>query len=72
MHEGFDPLSSEFLADPYAVMASLPAEAPVFYAPSLDYYVITRYADVEAIFRDPRTTRRPPRSCRSCRSCPRR
>jgi hypothetical protein len=32
VHEGFDPLSAEFLADPYAVMASLPAEAPVFYA----------------------------------------
>jgi len=55
VHDGFDPLSAEFLADPYEVMASLPAEAPVFYAPSLDYYVVTRYADVEAIFRDPGT-----------------
>ena len=25
---------------------------PVFYAPSLDYYVVTRYADVEAVFLD--------------------
>ena len=55
MHDGFDPLSADFLADPYAVMASLPAEQPVFYAPSLDYYVVTRYADVEAIFKDPKT-----------------
>ena len=55
VHDGFDPLSAEFLADPYEVMASLPAEAPVFYAPSLDYYVVTRYADVEAVFRDPGT-----------------
>jgi cytochrome P450 len=51
---GFDPLSLEFLADPFAVMRSLRlAERPVFYAPAIDYYVITRYRDVEAIFSDP-------------------
>lgn len=55
VHEGFDPLSAEFLADPYSVLATLPREEPVFYAPSLDYYVVTRYADVEAIFLDPET-----------------
>ena len=50
----FDPLDPVFLADPYAVLASLPvAEEPVFYAPALDYYVVTRYADVEAVFLDP-------------------
>ncbi|HEX4109851.1 MAG TPA: cytochrome P450 [Solirubrobacteraceae bacterium] len=31
-------------------MADLP---PVFYAPSIDYYVVSRYADVEAVFLDP-------------------
>jgi cytochrome P450 len=56
VHADFDPLSEEFLADPYAVMAQLPlAEAPVFYAPAIDYYVVTRYADIEAIFLDPET-----------------
>ena len=50
---GFDPLSPEFLADPFAVMASLPlAERPVFYAPKIGYYVIARYRDIEAIFSD--------------------
>jgi cytochrome P450 len=54
VHDGFDPLSPEFLADPYAVLAGLPlAGAPVFYAPSIGYYVITRYADIEQVFRDP-------------------
>ncbi len=49
----FDPLSPEFLADPFAVMASLDlAERPVFYAPAIDYYVITRHRDIEAIFSD--------------------
>src|SRR3954452_9443253 len=52
----FDPLSEEFLADPYAVMAALPLEeTPVFFAPSIDGYVVTRYADVDAVFHDPAT-----------------
>jgi cytochrome P450 len=52
----FDPLSEEFLADPYSILAGLPGGgAPVFYAPSIGYYVITRYADVERVFADPAT-----------------
>jgi cytochrome P450 len=52
----FDPLSADYLADPYSVMAALPlAEAPLFFAPSIGYYVVTRYADIEAVFRDPVT-----------------
>ncbi|MFZ1993260.1 MAG: cytochrome P450 [Solirubrobacteraceae bacterium] len=50
----FDPLSPQFLADPFAVMASLRvADRPVFYAPAIDYYVVTRYRDIESIFSDP-------------------
>jgi cytochrome P450 len=56
VHAEFDPLSAEFLADPFAVIASLPlAESPVFYAPALDYYVVARYADIETVFSDPVT-----------------
>jgi hypothetical protein len=55
IHADFDPLSSVFLADPFAVLRSLPSEAQVFYAPSIDYYVVTRYADIEAVFLDPET-----------------
>ncbi len=56
VEESFDPLSPEFLADPYAVMASLPGAArPVFFAPSIGYYVVTSYDAVEAVFRDPAT-----------------
>ena len=51
--ESFDPLSPEFLADPFAVMAR--AEAPVFFAPSIGYYVVTRYEDIEEVFKDPAT-----------------
>ena len=54
--ESFDPLSPDFLTDPYAVMAALPAEEqPIFFAPSIGYYVLTRYADIEQVFRDPAT-----------------
>jgi cytochrome P450 len=48
----FDPLSAEFLADPFAVLATLDADAPVFYAPLLDYYVVTRHADIDTVFHD--------------------
>ena len=48
--ESFDPLSPEFLADPYAVMADQPhGRAPVFFAPSIGYYVVSR--DEEAFDR---------------------
>ena len=56
VHAQFDPLSAEYLEDPYAILAELPiAEAPVFYAPSIDYYVVTRYADIEQVYREPDT-----------------
>ena len=55
VHADFDPLSPTFLADPFAVLAALPRETPVFYAPSIDYYVVTRYADIEAVFLDHET-----------------
>jgi cytochrome P450 len=52
--ETFDPLSPEYLADPYAILAALPhREQPIFYAPAIDYYVLTRYDDIAAVFRDP-------------------
>jgi cytochrome P450 len=50
----FDPFAPEFLADPVAVMNSV-RDTPVFYAPSIDYYVVTRYADIERVFLDEET-----------------
>jgi len=55
VHADFDPLSNEFLTNPFAVMASISHETPVFYAPAIGYYVVTRYADIKAIFLDPET-----------------
>jgi cytochrome P450 len=56
VHAHFDPLSPRHLEDPFAVLHELPAGgAPVFYAPAIDYYVVTRYEDIEAIFLDHET-----------------
>src|SRR4051794_28092658 len=56
VHSQFDPLSPHYLEDPFAVMRELPApEQPVFYAPAIDYYVVTRHDDIEAIFLDHET-----------------
>ena len=49
----FDPLSAEFLDDPFRVMAELPLlEAPVFFAPSIGYYVVSHHDDIELVLRD--------------------
>ena len=54
--ESFDPLSPEFLADPYTILAKLPSGSkPVFFAPSIGYYVVTSYDAVDQVFRDPAT-----------------
>ena len=45
----FDPLADEFLRDPLAFFDG----QPVFYAPSIDYYVVTRFADIEQVFLHP-------------------
>ncbi|HLZ70030.1 MAG TPA: cytochrome P450 [Dehalococcoidia bacterium] len=51
----FDPFSAAFLSDPYPWFARYRAEAPVFYSPALDYWVLSRYEDVRAAFRDTAT-----------------
>ena len=54
--ESFDPLSPEFLADPYAALAGRPGQgSSVFFAPSIGYYVVTSYAAIDTVFRDTAT-----------------
>lgn len=50
-----DPFSPAFLADPCAALDPLREEGPVHYSPVLDMWVVTRHADIDAIFRDPET-----------------
>lgn len=49
---GFDLLAPEAIADPYPMLDHWRAETPVFYAPDIDHYVITRYAEVERVLLD--------------------
>jgi len=48
----FDPFEASFLADPYPTFARLRERHPAFYAPALDYWVLSRYQDVRAALRD--------------------
>lgn len=49
----FDPFGPDYQADPATALAWAREEQPVFYAPRLGYWVVTRYEDVKAVFRDP-------------------
>jgi cytochrome P450 len=52
------PLSCEFrpfeLADPFDFYARARAQEPVFFSEELGYYVVTRHADIHAIFKAPK------------------
>jgi cytochrome P450 len=51
----FDPFVDPYLADPYPFWLQARRSEPVFYSPELDYWVVTRYEDIKAIFSDPKT-----------------
>jgi cytochrome P450 len=51
----FDPLDPGYLADPYPYYARFRREAPVFYAPKIDFWVVSRYEDILEIVKDPET-----------------
>jgi cytochrome P450/ferredoxin-NADP reductase len=48
----FDPFEDDYQQDPPEYVRWSREQEPVFYSPKLGYWVITRYADIKAIFRD--------------------
>ncbi|WP_340537738.1 cytochrome P450/oxidoreductase [Nocardioides sp. GXZ039] len=50
--QSFTPFGSEYQLDPGAALAWAREDEPVFWSPELGYWVITRYEDVKAVFRD--------------------
>jgi cytochrome P450 len=50
--DAFDPFSAAYQADPADVLRWSREKEPVFYSPKLGYWVVTRYEDVKAVFRD--------------------
>lgn len=52
---GYDPFEPSVVVDPFPVLNQLREDAPVFYLPELDHYIVTRYEDIEAILLDRET-----------------
>jgi cytochrome P450 len=50
----FDPWDPAFIANPYPVYRALRERAPVLYDERTDHWLISRYADVNALLRDRR------------------
>jgi len=48
----FDPFEDAYQQDPPEYLRWARAKEPVFYSPKLGYWVVTRYDDIKAIFRD--------------------
>ncbi len=51
----FEPFCRAYMEDPAGFVRQVAGEQPIFWAPSLGYWVVTRYATIKAIFRDPWT-----------------
>ena len=51
----FDPLSSDYLLDPYPLLSEAREIAPAFYCDAVQHWVVTRHADIKGIFRNPPT-----------------
>ncbi|MFJ8828473.1 cytochrome P450 [Micromonospora aurantiaca] len=51
----FEPFGPAYNAEAGASLAGARAERPVFHHPGLDYWIVTRYRDVRAVFGDPDT-----------------
>ncbi len=52
----FDPESPGWLAEPYDSYTELRSKEPVHWSNGLNHWVLTRYADVVAVLKDPRFT----------------
>ena len=48
----FNPFEEAYLQDPPEYVRWAREQEPVFYSPQLGYWVVTRYDDIKAIFRD--------------------
>jgi cytochrome P450 len=51
--EDFNPVSSEVLQCPYPFLETLQEQAPIYKVPGADYFIVSRYDDVQTIFKNP-------------------
>ncbi len=54
---GYQPADPAFIADPYPVFEALRADHPVIYDPATNQWLVSRFADVNALLRDRRLGR---------------
>jgi cytochrome P450 len=50
--EEYNPLSPSHIADPYAFYIRARAEAPVFFSPAMNAWIVCRHQDIAAILKD--------------------
>src|SRR6516164_1491544 len=51
----WDPLNEKYKADPHPIWKRLRDEAPLYHNEELDFYAVSRFADVDSFSRDPKT-----------------
>ncbi len=51
----WDPIDEKYKADPHSIWKRLRDEAPCYYNAERDFYALSRFADVDAASRDPKT-----------------
>ena len=51
----WDPLNEKYKADPHAIWKRMRDEQPLYYNEQYDFYAVSRFADVDAFSRDPKT-----------------
>ena len=51
----WDPLDEKYKVDPHPIWRRLRDEAPLYHNERLDFYAVSRFADVDAFSRDPQT-----------------
>lgn len=50
----FDPFEPDYVRDPYPLLAQLRESEPVFFAPAIGSWIVTRHETVKAVLRDTR------------------
>lgn len=53
--KNWNPWDANFISDPWPTLEKIQEEQPVFYNPEIDYWVVTKYADVRKCFLDNKT-----------------
>ncbi|OED37798.1 hypothetical protein AB833_22350 [Chromatiales bacterium (ex Bugula neritina AB1)] len=53
--QSFQPFSKIYLQDPYKFFKAARGVEPVFYSPEYNYWVVLKYEDIAAVYRDPET-----------------